>query len=964
MRSRSRWSIAVGALVAVALVVMPVAGASASPGSTPSPDSSTAAESTPSPESATAPESTPSPESTASPDGTASPESTPSPDGIASPEQTASPAAPLNPIPGPRASGAAPVPAKVFDRSGKVPTLDIYSPDGKPNEIAKVKASKDYKSPGWKVEFSTTAGGTADLPLQQGVELKGRGNATWCYGTGTAACNLRLPLQIKFGSKVDMLGDNPLLTKKNVNANKAWVLLPNEFDATFMRNKLMYDYAKAIGMDNAPESRFVDVRMDGKYLGNYLLTEKAEVKSGRVDMKDPTGVMVELDNKYWEQEPFTFLMNDGSSHFLLKDAVDGTKCDKDDIAAGKYTCVPGNSKVSQGQCTAPNSSGDYNQNCLPSTTKAGWDNVKNAINAFNTELVGPVPDWSRISSKIDVDSFLKYFFVFDYAENSAIPYFYMDGSTDTLHAGPVWDFDTTVFNIDKDEASGSNPVAGFSKTASMLRMAGKQPATANKYRNSWFYDLYRNPEFVQLTNDMWLGTGTYAGKAPVRDATAQVVANVNRAWDQLIGTSKDALGSALETHGRIRGVLGSSRMSGVFNRSYLSTYGAEVAYMCTRLSQRVPFMNQTYGAVPLLQIRGGDGLWGSSTPAWVNNGQMAGTFTKTFSTFEWSLNGAGGVAGWAGSGDIVAKIVTNSGATKTLTGKAGVLRDSTGIKSLTLSLTPGSELDQQYTIQYRAITNLGLQSWKSAGDAAGSQNGNTLVGVQVELVQKNVAPIADMPSCYDFTAKEAQVKAMSDPNQVFKDVPASNPFFGHVNWVGKTGIATGTPLTRENGNLLTENFRPVDKVTRDTMAAWMYRYANPQGYAPPAVSPFADVKTTDPNYTAIAWLYDSGLSTGWQESNGTVTYRPQTKIERAAIAAFWHRYARLTGDASASYTPSVTPRFKDVPTSDPFYAEIDWFASTGLTTGWDDGTFRPHLDAERVAMAAFFARYADEVAAH
>lgn len=990
MPLRSRWSLAVAALATAVLVATPVAGASAVPtmrvaaatsGTDAAQDDGSGTDAVQDDGAGTgavqddgsgsaAPTPAPDAEQPDGPGGGPTPSETTSPDpGVKSltDTQPTGPTTPLNPVPGPKSSppsgGGTPVPAKVYDRSGKVPTLDIYSPDGKPNEINKVKADKKYKSPGWKAEFTTTLGGTRDLPLQQDVELKGRGNATWCYGTGKAACNLRLPLQVKFSSKVDMLSDNPLLTKNDDNANKAWVLLPNEFDATFMRNKLMYDYAKAIGMDNAPESRFVDVRMDGKYLGAYLLVEKVEVKSGRVNMKNPNGVLVELDNKYWQDEIFNFAMNDGSSHFALKDAVSGDSCDKDDIAANKYVCVPGNSKVSQSQCNAPDANGKYNENCLPSTTKSGWDDVKSAINAFNTELVKPVPDWNSISSKIDVDSFLKFFFVFDLGENSAIPYFYKDGPTDTLHAGPVWDFDTTVFNSNKGEGSGTNPEAEFSKTGSMLRMAGKQPATTSKTHNTWFYDLYRNPEFVQMTNDMWLGTGTFAGKTPVRDATAQVIGNVNGAWDQLVGTTKDAPGSALLTHSKIGGVLGSSRLSAAFNRSYLSTYGAETAYLCTPLNQRVQLMDRTYGAVPLLQIRGGDGLWGSSTPAWVNNGQMAGTFTKKFSKFEWSLNGANGVAGWTGSGDIVAKVVTNNGATKTATGKTGKVEDSSGIKTLTLSLTPGSDLDQQYKIQYRAITDLGLQSWKDASSAAGSQNGNKLVGVQVRLVQKTVAPVATA-SCYDFKAKEAQLNATSDPNQVFKDLPSSNPFFTQVNWLGSTGIATGTPLTSANGNLLTENFRPTDMVTREVTAAWMYRYANPQDYTAPATSPFADVKTSDPNYKAIAWLYENTLSTGWQETNGTVTFRPKTNIERAAIAAFFLRYARLTGAVPATYVPNATPRFKDVPTSDQFYAEIDWFASTGLTTGWSDGTFRPHVNTERVAMAAFFARYADEVAAH
>jgi hypothetical protein len=45
-----------------------------------------------------------------------------------------------------------------------------------------------------------------------------------------------------------------------------------------------------------------------------------------------------------------------------------------------------------------------------------------------------------------------------------------------------------------------------------------------------------------------------------------------------------------------------------------------------------------------------------------------------------------------------------------------------------------------------------------------------------------------------------------------------------------------------------------------------------------------------------------------------------------------------------------------VSTEDPFYREIAWIASTGLTTGYPDGTFHPTEPVHRDAMAAFMFR--------
>jgi len=51
--------------------------------------------------------------------------------------------------------------------------------------------------------------------------------------------------------------------------------------------------------------------------------------------------------------------------------------------------------------------------------------------------------------------------------------------------------------------------------------------------------------------------------------------------------------------------------------------------------------------------------------------------------------------------------------------------------------------------------------------------------------------------------------------------------------------------------------------------------------------------------------------------------------------------------------------FSDVPPSVQFYEEITWLASTGITTGYPDGTYRPWDPVNRDAMAAFLYRFAE-----
>ena len=52
------------------------------------------------------------------------------------------------------------------------------------------------------------------------------------------------------------------------------------------------------------------------------------------------------------------------------------------------------------------------------------------------------------------------------------------------------------------------------------------------------------------------------------------------------------------------------------------------------------------------------------------------------------------------------------------------------------------------------------------------------------------------------------------------------------------------------------------------------------------------------------------------------------------------------------------PPFSDVPAAHTFFKEIVWAAEDGITTGYEDGTFRPGAVVTRQAAAAFIYRYA------
>lgn len=204
-----------------------------------------------------------------------------------------------------------------------------------------------------------------------------------------------------------------------------------------------------------------------------------------------------------------------------------------------------------------------------------------------------------------------------------------------------------------------------------------------------------------------------------------------------------------------------------------------------------------------------------------------------------------------------------------------------------------------------------------------------LVADTVQLVAKPSGTVVTLPLA-ELATRE------------FADVPVGTQFRDEIMWLGATGIATGWP----DGT-----FRPVTAINRDAMAAFLYRLAGSPEFTPPATSPFSDVGNDNMYYTEIAWLASQEITNGWADG----TFRPYQPIGRDAMAAFLYRLA-----GSPEFAAPTEPPFSDIPVGSEFATEIAWLKSTGITTGWPDGTFRPTDPVNRDAMAAFLHRFVDQ----
>lgn len=173
----------------------------------------------------------------------------------------------------------------------------------------------------------------------------------------------------------------------------------------------------------------------------------------------------------------------------------------------------------------------------------------------------------------------------------------------------------------------------------------------------------------------------------------------------------------------------------------------------------------------------------------------------------------------------------------------------------------------------------------------------------------------------------------------FKDVAPARVFFLEIEDLAARGI------TRGWGD---GTFRPDNDNLRDAMIVFIYRAMGSPKYTAPRTSPFRDVSTDFVFYKELCWAYEEGIGRGWDDGR----FRPLVPVKRDAVAAFLYRAA---GSPAASKNDAR--RFTDVPTNHIFAKEIGWLAKTGISRGWDDGTFRPDAHIKRDQMATFVMRW-------
>lgn len=285
-------------------------------------------------------------------------------------------------------SGGFRKPASItFMKSENIPAMYIDTKSGRMDKIHKEKGLEESGS----LRLYTDSG---SLDYEGDLKsIKMRGNSTLFPP--------KKPYSLKLTQDGNLLG---------MGAAKKWILLANYYDPTHLRNKIVLDTARQVNLPYSPESQWVDLYLNGKYVGLYQLCERNEVHPQRVNLTENGSFLVSQEerDRLIEQDLLYFDTSPSEPNMAYRVHYAGMEIEE-------------MAKI--------------------------WSSIKNAV----SDPIGIDPrtgkHWTEL---IDLDSWVRKYLleeVFGNLDGGQISrFFFLDGDTQIVQAGPPWDYDLSMAN--------------------------------------------------------------------------------------------------------------------------------------------------------------------------------------------------------------------------------------------------------------------------------------------------------------------------------------------------------------------------------------------------------------------------------------------------------------------------------------------------------------------------------------
>lgn len=152
---------------------------------------------------------------------------------------------------------------------------------------------------------------TDNYRLEARGKIRGRGHSSWELD--------KKPYKLKFDDKQSPFG---------FPANRDWALLAEVYDRSMLRTAYMCELSKAAGMAFPLHYQHVDLYLNNKYIGMYLLIDHVEKAKQRVNIEDD-GFIMKFDAYFNESpvflhthhfwRPYTFKYPDADKGNIVED---------------------------------------------------------------------------------------------------------------------------------------------------------------------------------------------------------------------------------------------------------------------------------------------------------------------------------------------------------------------------------------------------------------------------------------------------------------------------------------------------------------------------------------------------------------------------------------------------------------------------------------------------------------------
>ncbi len=315
----------------------------------------------------------------------------------------------------------------VFLESAEIPALFIETASG---SMERIHADKEVKEPA----------SVALIGIDGNNEYCGQLEYIKARGSSSFYEMEKKSYQIKLEKGYGLL-DMPLAEK--------WILLADMLDDSLIKNDIIFRFAENYTEVPSIQGRFVDLYLNGDYVGNYYLCEKIEISDKRLNITNLEEATEKINGQDTYDTAALYVSEDGK----IK-ATSGLVNPKDITGGYLVRHIPAH--IYEDETNAFMTEGG---NCyqIVSPNPATVEQAQYICGQFNElELAfhqedGIHPGTGRhFSEYLDVDSWIQKYLMEEMFHNPDVVsnsmYFYKDcDSIDThIYSGPMWDYDRTM----------------------------------------------------------------------------------------------------------------------------------------------------------------------------------------------------------------------------------------------------------------------------------------------------------------------------------------------------------------------------------------------------------------------------------------------------------------------------------------------------------------------------------------